>query len=200
MALMSTNARTRPAPIGAAERGTRLDGLRRQMDAAAVDAVLLGSTTSLRYFTGVDWHPSERFCGAIVHVDRIEYVAPRFELEKVSAMLGVHGEVLTWEEDESPYRLVAGRLKAKGRLGLDDQVALFMYHRLRAEIGDDRLTDAGAMINALRRQKSPAEIALMQRAKDITLEVHQRAWKQLRAGQLASEVARFIDAEHRALG
>jgi Xaa-Pro dipeptidase len=30
--------------------------------------------------------------------------------------------------------------------------------------------------------------------------VHRRAWKQLRAGQLASDVARFIDAEHRALG
>jgi len=197
---MSTNVSTRPAPISATERAARLDGLRRQMDGAGVDAVLLGSTTSLRYFTGVSWHASERFCGAIVHGDRIEYVAPGFELAKVSSLLGVSGEVLTWEEDENPYRLIAGRLRANAKLGLDDQIALFMYHRLRAEMGDERLTDAGALINTLRRQKSPAEIALMQRAKDITLEVHRRAWKQLRAGQLASEVTRFIDAEHRALG
>ncbi len=197
---MSTNGSTRPAPISATERAARLDGLRRQMGAAGVDAVLLGSTTSLRYFTGVSWHASERFCGALVHADRIEYVAPRFELEKVSSLLGVSGDVLTWEEDENPYRLIAGRLRAKARLGLDDQIALFMYHRLRAEMGDERLLDAGPLINTLRRQKSAAEIALLQRAKDITFEAHRRAWKQLRAGQLASEVARFIDGEHRALG
>jgi Xaa-Pro dipeptidase len=170
------------------------------MDDAGVDAVLIGATSSLRYFTGVAWHPSERFCGAIVHADRVDYVAPRFELEKMSQLIGVPGDVLTWEEHENPYRLIARQLGAKTRLGLDDQIALFMFHRLRNEMSDERLRDAGPMINVLRRRKSAAEIALMQHAKDITLEVHRRAWKQLRAGQRASEVARFIDAEHRALG
>ena len=189
-----------PAPIGASERAQRLDALRRQMEEGGIDAVLLGATSSLRYFTGVAWHPSERFCGALVRSDRVDYVAPRFELEKVSQLIGVPGEVLTWEEDENPYRLIARQLGARSRLGLDDQMALFMFHRLRRELGDDRLADAGPMINLLRRRKSPAEIALMQHAKSITLETHRRAWAQLRAGQRASEVARFIDAEHRALG
>lgn len=196
---MSTN-RARPPAITLAERRQRLDGLRGQMDATGVAAVLLGATTSLKYFTGVTWHPSERFCGAIVHPDRIEYVAPRFELEKVSQLIGVPGDVLTWEEHESPYRLIAGRLAPRARIGLDDQIALFMYHRLRGEVGDDRLADAGAMINTLRRTKSDAEIALMQHAKDITLEVHRRAWMQLREGQRASEVERYIAEQHRALG
>ena len=197
---MSTNGQTLPPPIGASERATRLEGLRRQMAEANVEAVLLGATSSLRYFTGVGWHPSQRFCGARVRADPVDYVAPRFELEKVSQLIGVPGEVLTWEEDEDPYRLIARQLGAKGRLGLDDQIALFMYHRLRGAIGDERLVDAGAMINTLRRRKSAAELALMQRAKDITLEVQRRAWAQLREGQLASEVMRFIDSEHRALG
>lgn len=189
----------RPPSIGAAERLERLTALRRNMDAAGAKAVVLGSTTSLRYFTGLSWHASERFCGAIVHADRLEYVAPRFELEKVSSIIGVPGDVLTWEEDESPYRLIADRLPA-GRVALDDQIALFMYLRLRSELGDQRLIDGGPLINALRRQKSASELALMQHAKDITLEVHHRAWKQLRAGQRASEVQRFIDEQHRALG
>ena len=67
-------------------------------------------------------------------------------------------------------------------------------------MGDQRLVDGGPMINALRREKSATELALMQHAKDITLEVHRRAWKQLRAGQRASQVQRFIDEQHRALG
>ena len=127
----------RPPSIGAAERLERLTALRRNMDAAGATAVVLGSTTSLRYFTGLSWHASERFCGAIVHADRLEYVAPRFELEKVSSIIGVPGDVLTWEEEESPYRLIADRIP-KGGVALDDQIALFMYLRLRGEMGNRR--------------------------------------------------------------
>ncbi len=189
-----------PPPISQPERLQRLERLRQQMESAGAGAVLLGATSSLRYFTGVSWHASERFCGAIVHPDRLEYVAPGFELEKVSQLIGVPGEILTWEEEENPYRLIADRMAPGASLALDDQIALFMYRRLRAAMGDERLTDGGPLINALRRQKSAAEIALMQHAKAITLEVHRRAWKHLQAGQLASEVTRFIDEQHRALG
>jgi Xaa-Pro dipeptidase len=190
----------RPAAISQAERETRLAALRQSMDAAGACAVLLGATSSLRYFTGMSWHPSERFCGALVHPDRLEYIAPRFELDKVAQIIGVPGEILTWEEHEDPYRLIADRVAAPRRLAVDDQIALFMFLGLRRTIDEERLMDAGPLINALRRRKSNAEIALMQHAKSITLEVQRRAWKQLRAGQLMSEVAAFIDGEHRSLG
>ena len=52
---------------------------------------------------------------------------------------------------------------------------------------------------ALRSRKSVAEIALMSRAKEITLEVHKRAHAHLKEGMLASEVTAFIDAQHREL-
>src|SRR5690242_3292615 len=189
-----------PPAIAQTERLARLDALRRLMDEAGVAAVLLGATASLRYFTGVSWHASERFCGALVHADRLEYVAPRFELDKVEQLIGAPGEILTWEEDANPYRLIADRVGAGGALALDDQIALFMYRRLRGEIDDARIADAGPIINSLRRLKTASEIALMQHAKTITLEVQRRAHAQLREGQRASEVARFIDDQHRALG
>jgi Xaa-Pro dipeptidase len=190
-----------PAPIGAAERQARLAGLRDGMERAGVDAVLLGSTTSLRYFTGIDWYPSERLLGAVVHGSgELEYITPRFELEKVEGLIGLPGEILTWEEDESPWRLVADRIAPNGRLAVDERMALAMYRSLRAEIDDARLLDAAPMIHALRSRKSAAEIALMRHAKTITIEVHRRAHGQLYAGQRASEVVRFIDDQHRALG
>ena len=100
-----------PAPIGMAERQARLAGLRRGMETAGVDTVLLGSTTSLRYFTGLDWYASERLVGALVHAaGGLDYVTPQFELEKVEGLISLPGEVLTWEEDESPWRLVADRI------------------------------------------------------------------------------------------
>jgi len=171
------------------------------MEAAGVEAVLLGSTSSLRYFTGLDWYPSERLVGAVVHASGgLDYVTPRFELEKVEGLISLPGDILTWEEDQSPWRLVADRIGPTGRLAVDERIALAMYRSLRAEIDDARLLDAAPMIHALRSRKSPAEIALMRHAKAITLEVHRRAHEQQRAGQRASEVVRFIDDQHRALG
>jgi len=190
-----------PPPITTAERLTRLDALRGQMERSGASAVLLGSTSSLRYFTGVSWHPSERLMGAIVHADgRLEYVAPAFEEEKVGQLIDAPGDVLTWHEHQNPYALVADRLTPGATLAVDDQVQLFTYRGLRREIDDARLADAGPLINRLRRCKSPAEIALMQAAKTLTLEVHRRAHASLVAGVRASEVTRFIDQQHRALG
>jgi Xaa-Pro dipeptidase len=190
-----------PAPIGLEERRARLDALGRSMDEAGLSAVLLGATSSLRYFTGLVWSPSERFCGALVTRDgALDYICPRFEETKVAGLIGVPGFIMAWEEEESPYRLIADRLDAGARLGVDDQMALFFYLGLGHVLSSERLADAGSLINRLRRLKSAAELALMARAKAITLEVQRRARNELRAGIRASAVERFIDAEHRALG
>jgi len=190
-----------PAPIGTAERQARLEGLRSRMETTGVETLLLGSTSSLRYFTGIDWYASERLVGALVHASGgLDYIMPQFELEKVEGLISLPGDILSWEEDESPWRLVADRIGPAGRMAVDERMALAMYRSLRAEIDDVRLADAGPLIHPLRSRKSPAEIALMSHAKAITIEVHRRAHDQLHAGQRASEVVRFIDEQHRALG
>ncbi len=187
-------------PITDAERQQRLDRLRALMDAAGVKALLLGATSSLRYFTGLAWYPSERLVGAVVTAEHLTYVCPRFELEKVAAMPTLPGDYATWEEDENPYRLVLDCVGQSGTLALDEALPLFSYHGLRRVFGDERLVDGGPLANRLRRQKSPAEIALMQQAKSMTLEVHRRTHAALEAGVRPSEVTRFIEAQHRALG
>ncbi|HEY1632762.1 MAG TPA: Xaa-Pro peptidase family protein [Rhizomicrobium sp.] len=189
---------TKPPAITAEERKTRVKALAAAMDKEGLEAVLLGPTTGLRYFTGISWHPSERFTGALIHADgRLEYICPGFERDKVGQLISLAGEIFTWEEDERPSALIAGHVK--GRIGLDDQMALFFYRALAHATKAERLTDAGPLIMALRSRKSANELALMQYAKTITLEVHRRAWKSLREGVRASEVEAFIDAEHRKL-
>ncbi|HEX4533543.1 MAG TPA: Xaa-Pro peptidase family protein [Rhizomicrobium sp.] len=190
-----------PPRIAKAERKARLNALCAQMEKDGIAATLIGPTSSLRYFTGVNWHPSERFTGALVHANgKLDYICPAFERDKVSAMIAADGEFSTWQEEQSPYALIADRLGANGKMAVDDQVALFTYRGLARVIATERLADGGPLINRLRRSKSVAEIALMQYAKDITLEVQRRAHKHLRAGIRASEVEQFIDSEHRALG
>jgi Xaa-Pro dipeptidase len=197
---MTLSGRTPPPPIGVPEREARLAALRQRMAADGVAAVLLGATTSLRYFTGLNWYASERFVGAIVHAGGgLDYVLPRFELDKVEGLIRLPGDILTWEEEDSPFRLIAGRIGALDCLAVDERMALSMYRSLCAEMDSARLVDAGPMIQSLRSRKSPAEIALMTHAMTVTLEVHRRTHAQLRAGQRASDVVRFIDAQHREL-
>ncbi len=190
-----------PPHIGKDERRARIEKLCVEMDKDGIGAVLIGPTASLRYFTGVSWHPSERFTGALIRAEgTVEYITPAFERDKVAAVIGIEGDIFTWQEEESPYRLIADRLGNKARMAVDESVALFTWLGLRGTLDDARLTGGGTLINRLRRKKTKTELALMQYAKDITLEVQRRAWKSLTVGVRASEVEAFIDREHRALG
>lgn len=190
-------------PITVAERQDRVAALAARLKAKGLAALLVGPTASLRYYTGLDWHPSERLTGALIHADgRVQYICPRFELDKVAGLTAeaVAGDILTWEEEESPYALAAASLPEGGVLAIDDQAAAFIWLGLSRVLGADRVTDGGPLIVAQRSIKSAAEIALLTRAKAITLEVQRRTRQWLKAGVLASEVKAFIDAEHRALG
>lgn len=190
-------------PITVAERQDRIAALATRLSADGLAALLVGPTASLRYYTGLDWHPSERLTGALIHADgRVQYICPRFELDKVAGLTAsaVPGGILTWEEEESPYVLAAANLPEDGVLAIDDQAAAFIWLGLSRVMGADRVTDGGPLIVAQRSIKSAAEIALLTRAKAITLEVQRRTRHWLKAGVRTSEVKAFIDAEHRALG
>lgn len=182
------------------ERRRRLQRLQTTLAEKGLEGLLLGSTESLRYFTGLEWHPSERLLGALVTPKDVYYIAPGFERSRVETLPRLPGEIVTWQEDESSAALVASLMPAGGKLALDDALPLFVYHQLAAIFGPDRLVDGGRLIRDLRLRKSKAEIALIEHAMGLTLEVHRRAHALIKPGVKASEVVRYIDEQHRALG
>lgn len=182
------------------ERSGRLRRLRSAMAERDVGAVLVGSTESLRYLTGLSWHGSERLTGAVVTADDLVYVTPGFERTRVETLPRLPAAIRVWEEEESSASLVAGLVPAGATLAVDDAVPAFLWHQLARVIPPERLVDAGPLLRGLRVCKSPTEIAVIAHAMAVTLEVHRRAHAILKPGIAASEVARFIDAEHRALG
>ena len=190
----------RPASISDAERHERLRKLREKMEASGVSAVLLGSTESLRYFTGLVWHQSERMLGALVTPTALTYIVPAFERSRVETLPHLAADIATWDEEENPAALVASLAGPKGVIALDDALPLFIYHALVRTLGGERLADGTQLIRALRLRKSTAEIALIKYAMELTLEVHRRAHAIMKPGIRASEVARYIDEQHRALG
>lgn len=190
----------KPAIIDNAEREKRIKRLRAKMEQEDVAALLLGSTESLRYFTGLVWHQSERLLGAVITPTSLHYIVPGFEKSRVDTLPHIDGDVHIWQEEQRPSTLVGSLVGRQGRVALDDGIPLFIYHSLVRELGQDRLIDGGPLVSGLRIQKSPSEIAIIQYAMDLTLEVQKRAHGLMKPGIRASEVVRFIDEQHLALG
>lgn len=182
------------------ERQERLSRLHAALEAGGLAGMLLGASESLLYFTGLEWHTSERFLGALVTPGGLFYIVPGFERSRVETLPHLPAEILEWQEEESSAALVAGVLGTEGILAVDDAMPLYFYHALAARLGTERLADGGPILNRLRRIKSPAEIALIQYAMNLTLGLHQEVHASLKPGIRASDVVKFIDRRHRELG
>ncbi|MDH4584549.1 aminopeptidase P family protein [Pseudomonas sp. BN415] len=193
-------------PIGLGEYQARMAKAQGLMREQGIAAIYLNAGSNLRYFTGVKWSPSERMVGAVLPVDgQIAYIAPAFEEGTIRDFREVDGVIHTWQEHESPYRLLVEMLAGMGiladaKVGLCPSLAFFMYDGIRRLDSGFDFVDAACVINPCRFHKSATELALMQRAKDMTLEVHKAAASILREGISTLEVAEFIRQAHRKVG
>lgn len=181
------------------ERAARLERARALTAEQGADALLVQAGASLQYFTGVPWSPSERLVALLLPVtDTPKLVCPAFERGTLEAELTIAADLLLWEEDEDPVALVADALPAGATLALDP-LLFFGWARRIAAAGLTTVDGAGA-IDGCRMIKSPAELALLSEAKQMTLAVQAAASRILTPGIRESEVVRFIDDAHRALG
>ncbi len=193
-------------PIGKAEYQARIKQACKLMQSQQLAAIYLNAGTNLKYFTGTAWYASERLVGAILTASgEVHYIAPVFELGTLQGFWGVAGQLHGWQEDESPYQLVASVLQQLGvaadaAVGLDESTAFFIVDGLRQAAPQQHWTSAKAVTAGCRQQKSAAELALMQRAMEMTLAVHQATASMLYEGISTREVEAFIDEAHRKVG
>ena len=190
------------AAITSAEYLDRHEAARRRLRGCGGDALIVGAGASLRYFTGLPWAATERLVALVLPAQGAPVlVCPAFELGSLQAGLAVEADIRLWEEDEDPYALaVAAAREAGSTLALDPGLPVAALYGLRAADPSLQLIDGGPVVDGCRRVKSPAELALMRQAMAMTLEVHRRAAAILAPGVRASEVKRFIDSAHRAMG
>jgi Xaa-Pro dipeptidase len=170
-----------------------------------IDLLYLNAGTNMNYFTGTLWHASERMVGAILpQQGPIVYIAPVFEIGTLEQYMMIKGEVYGWQEHESPYVLFSELIKRlypqASIIGLDESCAFFISNGLQEENKNLHFTSATVITGACRMIKSDHEIALMQCAKNITLEAHKATAKILRLGISTTEVEQFIHMAHKKLG
>lgn len=192
-------------PIGAAERSARIARAQALMKAQGIGAVLIEPGSSMIYFTGVNWHRSERLTAAVLPVEGEPcIVTPFFEEPSVRQTLGVPAEVRVWQEDEDPLKLVAGFLKERKLavlpVGIEETVRYFAVNGLARALPGTKIVSANPVIRGVRMIKTAPEIALMQMATDVTIAAYRWTWPRVETGMTPAQVGALMNAATQKLG
>jgi len=192
-------------PISDDERKARIAKAQRLMAENKIAAIYLEPGSSMFYYTGMRWGTSERTFALVIPArGDIAWVCPAFEEQRARELIKFGNDVRTWEEDESPYQRIAqifrDRGLRKGKIGVEERLRFFIFDGVRKEAPGFEFVSATPITAGGRMLKSPAEIALLQRANDITIVAYKATIDSMREGMTQDEFAGNCAAAFRALG
>ena len=176
-----------------------------------IGALVLTPGTSLLYFTNIRWSGGERLFACVVPVKGEPFfVCPAFEEDRAMELIargpfgGGHADVRTWQEDESPYALVARGLADRGMatatVGVDENTK-FVWSEGMAHAAPRAKVVLGTAITAgCRMIKDAHELELMQLANTATLKVYHAVYQSLQAGMTQNQVSDLISLAYRRVG
>lgn len=179
------------------------DRIRRAGEVAAshdVDVLFLTPGTDLRYLLGHDSESHERLTCLLLpatgHLAPPALVVPRLEAPGLAGLpldeLGV--EVVTWTDDEDPYRLVSDLAGGPTSMGVADSMPAAHVFGLRDIFPEVTQTLAGPVLRELRMHKDPAEVAELRAAGAAIDRVHARMGEFLQVGRTEAEAGDLISA------
>jgi Xaa-Pro dipeptidase len=192
-------------PITSEERKGRIEKAQRLMVESKIEALVLDAGTSLEYFTGISWWPSERPLVAIIPArGEVKYVCPGFEESRLHELITIGKDVYAWQEDESPYKQIANALKdngiRSGNIGMEERLRFFIFDGVRKEASHLNYVSGDPVSAECRLLKSPAELALMQIANDITVAAMKLGISALEEGMSPQDFSDIVTNAHVQLG
>ena len=197
-------------PISVEERTQRQEHARQLMAENFLDAIVVVEGTSLRYFTGIRWWGGERMFAWILPAKGAPfYVCPAFEEGRAREQLlnapdGTNAEVRLWQEDDSPYQLVAQCLKDRhlvaGTIGIEETMPFVFADGVAKAVPRAVLTSATPVTAGCRMIKSSHEVALMRLASQVTIAVYQAVYESLHEGMTQHDVGNLITAAYDRMG
>jgi Xaa-Pro dipeptidase len=200
-----TNIAADAVPITGEERLRRIAKAQRLMREHGLGALLIEPGASLDYFTGVQWWRSERLTAAVLPSEgEPVIVTPYFEEPSVRESLAIPGDVRTWNEHEDPFAVVAGVLRdrkvADRPVGVDETVRYFAVDGLAKALSGVRIENGAPIVRACRMVKSPAEIALMRKAAEVTLAAYRHSWPRIEKGMTPADISKIMNGATTQLG
>ena len=206
-----TSMRRGASPITNDERLARIERARRLMAQEKLDALMLAGSTSLTYFTNMRWGGGERLSACVIPQkgDPL-FVCPAFEEDRLREQLargpfgGRRADVRTWNEDESPYVLLAQSLKDRGistgRIGVEETTKFVWAESIAAAAPQLKFVSGTPVTAGCRMIKDAHELALMRLASAATLKVYAAVYEALQPGMTQHDVEGLIAAAYRQVG
>jgi Xaa-Pro dipeptidase len=192
-------------PITDDERRVRMDKARRLMRENKLGAIFLEGGTSLFYFTGTRWTPTDRIFGLIFPAQgEAAWIVSGQDESKARGAMRLVTDLRISREEGNQYKLVVQFLKERGvstgQIGLEERVRFAVFDGLRKEAPSLEFASADPVTAGCRVIKSPAELALLQRANDITIAAYKAAFATMKEGMTQVDMRNNISAAYRALG
>jgi Xaa-Pro dipeptidase len=184
-------------PITEKEREARIEKAQRLLTEQKINALILDAGTSMEYFTGISWWPSERPMVAIIPANgETRYVCPGFEESRLRELIKIGKVVYAWQEDESPYKQIAVALKdagiLSGNIGMEERLRFFILDGVRKESSHLNYLSGDPVTIPCRMIKSTAELALMQKSNDVTSAAIKFGISQLHEGMTQVDLSAII--------
>ena len=166
------------APITDAERRSRIEKARRLMRENNMAALVAEGGSSTHYFTGTRSAP---------------------DTPQSLWLLPARREPL-WVAPAAAPQALRDHGAATADIGIEERVRFSIADGLRRQLPQAQFVSGTPVTAGCRMIKSPAEIALIQRANDITLAAYRAVFAQMREGMTQATFANYVAAAYRALG
>lgn len=192
-------------PLTPKDYEMRSEKAKRLMSQHGIDGLLLTGSTNLSYFTNVRWGRSERTFGAVLNRKKDPiWVCPAFELKRAMERIPEGQEIRTWEEHESPFKLIGGILSdlgaSGGKLALDPTVRSFVSYALRKDAPEVQLVDGAVVTEGCRGIKTKKELGYMDLANRITKMAYREGFSNLKEGMSRGDLGGIIRKAHQQMG
>ncbi len=206
-----TSMRDQAKPITNDERRGRVEKARRLMAEQKFGALVLTGGASLLYFANMRWGGGERLFACVIPVKGEPFfVCPAFEEDRAMEQIargpfgGGHADVRTWQEDESPYALVAKGLADRGLatspIGVEETTKFVWTEGIAHAAPQSRVVLGTPITAGCRMVKDAHELELMQLANTATLNVYHAVYQALQPGMTQNQVSDLISTAYRRVG
>jgi Xaa-Pro dipeptidase len=189
-------------PITDDERRARIDKARSLMREQKIDALVLEGGASMYYYTGTRWNAAADRSMALVMPasGELAWIAPKADADRAGKAIRMSKDIRTWSDADGPSKLLAQALGKGKRIAIEEKARFAVFDNLRRELPAAEFVNGDSITVPCRVIKSPAEIALMQRANDITIAAYKAVLATLREGMDQRELSANIAAAYKALG
>ncbi len=169
------------------------------------EALYVTPGTTLVYYAGIRWWPSERILALLVprQGDPL-LVTPAFEEGRLREQMRWPVEIRVWQEDESPYPIIEKWLAERGirtgQVGVEATTRYFFFDGLRHAATSLDYTSGDPITVGCRAQKSAHELDLMRLACSATCAVYKAVFASLREGMTQREVSELASRGYARMG